>query len=778
MRALPTRRVLLYLQLIAVPLLCLAFLFCVSGGGGGPQLPSVLAMQPGRPTPKPTSKPSQPTPTPTPLLPTPTVPTPTPTRRPPTSTPTATYTPTPTPTPTNTPDVFATLVARPPEPTPAPEIASASGSLELTFAQLGYGIVELNRSRPTQRYVVDLPGSFEIAPQGSELLLTVHYFVEAPDESVSLEINGSAVHTAVLDQTELISRTLRISIPQGRLQVGHNELALDLVTEASCETGGSIANVWVDDASMLRLQYSLSPYAPDLSRYPYPFVEESVLRLPTAIVLPDRPTAGELSAALTIAAGLGQGSGGRIQLAVIRAGDFDPGIHGGYHLIVIGQGESNALLAELALPPEVGAAGAGKGVAAMMISPWDARRLVLVVRAPDADGLWKAATALLGEVQSLPAETTVATFGQATTAGSKRTQASWPGVTLASLGYDDAAFYGSKLQGFSVDLTLPLGWPLEAPGVLALRFTHAAGLDPDQSVLRVRLNGEPVGSAALSEDNASGGQVGISLPRGTLLPGRNRLEIAAELRLPGSPQAECAYLDDEQLWAVVDAGSGLYLTDSVASRKRNLGDFPYPFSRTFEPNPTLLVLPDGPSQAVLGHAFQLAVRLGSPVLTGHATFRAAYASEASSQLGRGQHVIVLGTLSSNLFSQEFGSRLPRWSGRDGTVMIDGTPVALTEDRDLGLLEINDSPWNAAYGLLTISGTTDEGLGLAVQGLLARTELVEADVAVIEPDPLQDTGQPRGIIIHASDTRPAAPIPEGTAVEDPQLQARLAEQWWK
>ncbi|MFN2154900.1 MAG: hypothetical protein ACK2UX_06665, partial [Anaerolineae bacterium] len=72
MRALPIRRVLSCLQWIAVPLLCLAFLLCMSGDGGGPQLPSVLAMQPPR-TPKPTSKPSQPTPTPTLVPPTPTV---------------------------------------------------------------------------------------------------------------------------------------------------------------------------------------------------------------------------------------------------------------------------------------------------------------------------------------------------------------------------------------------------------------------------------------------------------------------------------------------------------------------------------------------------------------------------------------------------------------------------------------------------------------------------------------------------------------------------------
>ena len=779
MRALPIRRVLSCLQWIAVPLLCLAFLLCMSGDGGGPQLPSVLAMQPPR-TPKPTSKPSQPTSTPTLVPAAPTVPTPTPTRAPPTSTPTATYTPTPTPTPTNTPDVLATLVARPPEPTAVPEIAPASGSIELTLAQLGYGIVELNRSQPTQRYALDLPGRFEIAPQGSELLLAVHYYVTAPDESVSLEVelNGVSVHTTVLAQPDLTSRTLRIPVPEGLLQVGRNQLILYLRTEASCEVGGSIANVWIDDTSALDLQYSLGLYAPDLSRYPYPFVEESVLHIPTAIVLPDRPTSAELSAALTIAAGLGQASGGRIPLAILRARDFDPGVHGSYHLIVLGQGEDNALFAELALPPEAEAAVAGQGVDAVVLSPWDAGRLVLAVRAPDADGLSKAAAALLGEVQSLPVETAVATLSQAPVTASERAPAPWPGVTLASLGLSDLAFYGSKLQNLGVGLTLPLGWPLEEPGLLVLRFTHAEGLDPDQSVLTVRLNGELAGSVTLTEDNAFGGRVGISLPRGVLLPGRNRLEIAADLRLPGAPQAECASLDDKELWAMVDADSELNVTDSVAGSEKSLSRFPYPFSRTFEPNPTLFVLPDEPSQVVLDHALDLAVHLGAPVLTGHATCRVAYASEATSQLGRGQHVILLGTLSGNLFRQEFGTRLPRWLQPNGTVIIDGVSVTLSEERDLGVLQIDGSPWNTAYGLLTIAGTTDQGLGLALQGLLTQPGLLEGNLAVVEAGPLPDAGHSQEIVVRISSARPAVATPEATVVEDPDLQARLAEQWWK
>jgi hypothetical protein len=351
-------------------------------------------------------------------------------------------------------------------------------------------------------------------------------------------------------------------------------------------------------------------------------------------------------------------------------------------------------------------------------------------------------------------------------------------VTLASLGYDDAVFVGTKLQGLNVELTVPLGWPLAEPSLFVLRFTHAGGLDPNRSALRVRLNGEPVGSTALREDNASGGQVGVLLPAGVLVPGRNRLEVEIEMSLPGVGRAECARLEDEQLWAVIDSESEVLLPDSVASLERSLSDFPYPFSRTFEPNPTSFLLPDGPNQAVLMHAVRLAARLGSPIVNGHATFRAATASDATSRLGRGQHLILLGTLSDDLFWQAFGSHLSRWMERDGMVIVGGTTVQLSQDRDLGILETIDSPWNEAYGLLAIAGTTDEGLGLAVQALLGHGASLEGDMAVVELDPAYPAEESSHVIIHAADTRPLAVVPERTVAVAPDVQARLAERWWK
>jgi hypothetical protein len=248
--------------------------------------------------------------------------------------------------------------------------------------------------------------------------------------------------------------------------------------------------------------------------------------------------------------------------------------------------------------------------------------------------------------------------------------------------------------------------------------------------------------------------------------------------LPDADRAECAHLEDEQLWVVIDSESEVLLPDSVASRERSLRDFPYPFSRTFEPNPTLFVLPDEPSQAVLVHAVRLAARLGSPIVNGHAACQAATASEATSRLGRGQHLILLGTLSDSPFGQAMGPYLPRWMEPEGTIIVGGTTVQLGPNRDLGILAVIDSPWNEAYGLLVIVGTTDEGLRLAVQALLGHAASLEGDVAVVEPDPAHPAEEPRRVIIHAADTRPPAVVPEGTVAVDPGVRARLAERWWK
>ena len=69
--------------------------------------------------------------------------------------------------------------------------------------------------------------------------------------------------------------------------------------------------------------------------------------------------------------------------------------------------------------------------------------------------------------------------------------------TLASLGGGDETFYGTRQQERTYSFTLPPGWKLTGPSVLTLRFSHASTLDPEQSVIDVRLNDQPVGSTFL-----------------------------------------------------------------------------------------------------------------------------------------------------------------------------------------------------------------------------------------------------------------------------------------
>ena len=117
-----------------------------------------------------------------------------------------------------------------------------------------------------------------------------------------------------------------------------------LETSATCEDPGDIVNVSIDERSALRFGYQPVPYPADLALYPLPFAQQGLVRIPTTIILPDEPTAGDLSAAATIAAGLGQGSGGAIDLRAILAHDFDLALHGEHHLILIGKPGTNAMI--------------------------------------------------------------------------------------------------------------------------------------------------------------------------------------------------------------------------------------------------------------------------------------------------------------------------------------------------------------------------------------------------------------------------------------------------
>jgi hypothetical protein len=663
----------------------------------------------------------------------------------------------------------------------------------------------LSRDAPDHQYSVDLPGNFQISRTGNYLDLITNHFPQAPDKPTALEveINGRLLYSFALTETNAISNKVHIDLPPDLLHTGFNSIAVHLDTSATCEEAGAIVNVVINENSALRFGYQQVSYPADLSLYPLPFAETSLLPVPVTLILPDRPSAQDIAAAMTIAAGLGRNSGGEIDLQAIQARDFDPDIHQHHHLIVIGQPDDNALLRKLEPPLAIDdtVLEPGQGILETFISPWNEFRLALVVAGLDEKGVSRASHTLNQEASRSGMRSPTAIVTQFRSPdkieGPPMGTILPTTMTLTALGYGDQTAYGAAPQSFGYDFQLPRGWQPEGSPRLVLRFAHAVILDPVGSVLNVRLNDRPIGSTFLDESNASKGELALSLPERLLQTGSNRLEIGVEMNLPGSDR--CQALTDERAWTLISSESDLFVPYRVAALAPDLSSFPHPFSQASGLDKTLFAPPNPPDKVMINDLIRLAVQLGVPSATDYFPVRVVYAAEGTwtndvQGPWEDHHVILLGRPTANAILGELNAYLPQpfVDGSDVLAPLAIESVAFRPDpnRDLGVVQTIYSPWNRRYALLAVSGTSDEGVHLAVQSLLEPIHHLEGNLAFIEPALSSISGGLGQISTYSIDVQSPAPI-EGQATPeagDPgqetskdtaptSIQILLAERWW-
>lgn len=683
------------------------------------------------------------------------------------------------PVPTSTP----TQVTAPDELSPEVPLAQR---LVLTFEQLGYGTTHLNREDNARWHRMYLPGNFQVLPEGNYLDLVTYHLPEIPDRLAVLkvELNQHLLYTVPLTGSNAVSNTVRVNLPDGGLQPGANFIRIALDTSATCEDPGAIVDAFVDLSSVISFGYQQNPYPTDLSRYPFPFVEQSLLDIPVTLVLPDDPTSDDLAMAATVAAGLGQMSGGSIDLTAVVGSELVPSVRGDSHLIVIGRPQSNGLLNDLQLPLPIDdtTLEAGQGVLEEIVSPWNPFRLVLVVSGLDDEAVFRASNALNRETHFLGMRGPIAVIDQLRPLSPKLAAPRTPSMTLASLGYEDQVMYGARVQGHAFEFTLPLGWQLEALPFFVLKFSHADIIDPDASAMDVALNGVPVGSTLLDADNADAGELTLSLPKHLLKSGQNRLQVGVEMNFLPESRDKCIDLDDERAWTVVSSESEIFLPYSAIDLPLDLGLFPYPFSH-FGLYQTLFVLPDLPSSEIASDMIRLAVLLGSPSHTDYILPQVAYASEVGEQVRENHHLILLGRPTENAVLRAANAYLPQPFVPDSDILeplvVDSVAFVPDSERHAGLLQLIVSPWAEEYSLLAVTGTTDDGIRLAVQTLLELPKSLEGNLAVVEPALLPE--EPNQVSTYAIDTRSPATISEdeskSNAIFDGNL-VLLAERWWK
>jgi hypothetical protein len=291
--------------------------------------------------------------------------------------------------------------------------------------------------------------------------------------------------------------------------------------------------------------------------------------------------------------------------------------------------------------------------------------------------------------------------------------------TFKDLGYDVATLAGLGKSEFVVDFYVAPGMIADNGAYLDLVFNNSALLSFERSGLNVSLNGNLIGSLRFSDETAGTATQRIMISPSLVLPGSNQLRIQAELAAP----TNCSLADSTNLWASIMPESSLYLPLIPApvnfNSVQNLNVYPYPFVNIPTLSNTAFILAqDNP--ASWATASEIAFELGDRVRGAVIDLAVAFDNAVPEEMRSSQDLIVVGLPSELTLISELKDTLPApFEEGENIPVVDNQQVSyrFPPDTSIGYLQLLASPWNPSHTILTVVGSTNDGVQMAGNALI-------------------------------------------------------------
>ncbi|GAP14498.1 bacterial cellulose synthase subunit [Longilinea arvoryzae] len=671
-------------------------------------------------------------------------------------------------------NVFAQTGVQP-TATPSAETQTAvQNENTYAFRDLGYSDQILNGPYDYIRYRFSLPNTWALTGATSVQLkiknvmtsttLSDTALATATGATLDISFNSKWVTTLVLDWVG--ERSVTVPIPAEVLSSPTGQYSLSIYLDAGidCEFEHQ-TTVVISADSTIDLRHTIVDQAIDLTQFPRPLYQPNRLVVktnslstpgvtPAVLVTPDKPSVGELQAALTISAGLAHLTGGMLPVSVVPVSALTEAQRANSHLVFVGKGSGFATLSGIALPAafngaKFNAPGAQPedGVIQAVVSPWNAMNVLMVISSETDAGLIKAAQALSTGTLQTGNRSDLAVVSQITP--DQGAEAVPVDRTLAELGYASIQMGGMKynpVDYMDISFYVPAGQTIDGEAYVDVVFTNSSLLNMDQSGLSVLLNGHTIGGIGYTKESSEKVTTQrVVIPGFLLLPGTNLLTIEAN----NHPLTYCSDLMYQNAWTTVFDQTLIHLPLTPATAQIVEYATLANLTSTFTTSPNLdtlafVVAPD--SSAAVDAAAKIAYQLGAHMNGDMVEFNAAYADQIDADYRQDRDLVLVGKASQIPLLAELADQLPA-SFADGSNVaqesIFRVVYRLPEDTSIGYLELTASPWGKGRNILAVLGSTDAGL-LDSSGAVSVSELsskLGGDFAVV-----------RGEQILTSDTR--------------------------
>lgn len=629
-----------------------------------------------------------------------------------------------------------------------------------TFGQLGYAEKVMISPYDSLQILFGVPSHWALIP-GTELTLRFNYasnqVISAvdglggiPGGTLRVSFNGVTLKTILLTANGDFVET--ISIPSDALTAnsvdGRHRISFLFDSRFNCDDTSANASLIISAASSIDLNHEIVPITPDLTIFPRPIYQpDSIIPSLTTIIIPDNPSEAEMRAALTVSAGLGALTNGRLQYRMVSAAQVSEAQKSDSSIILVGLPKSLPVLQDVTVPyPLQNDAWAlagmepDDGLVQMALSPWNQNNVALVVSGNSEAGLVKAAQAISAGNLVPAGRPDVSVISAVNPLSVSDTIPQ--DQTLFSLGYENRSlggFEGTYLSYFfpaSAEQVLSIG------GYIDFVSSHTNLLDFERSGITVYLNRTFVGSIKFTGDVDQVTTTRLNLLPGTIRRGNNLLEIYSDL----VPIYDCYSPDLSSSTVVVSGLTNIHLPVTGQQIQLNtllkLNDYPSIFmtDRNLSDLGFVVAQNDPTGWEV---ASKLAFDIGAAASIPIANLEVSYGDSVPAPVRDERSLILVGRASKMPILAELNDKLPApfAPGSDEATQ----PALLVNYRllpgiSVGYLQLIQSPWNAANNILVVAGNTDAGLPMAGEKL-ARPEFssqLNGNFAVLYADQILTT----------------------------------------
>ncbi len=626
--------------------------------------------------------------------------------------------------------------------------------VSVTFAEMGFEGRTFEGPYSMAGFGFYLPDEWQLQPGSS---INLKYTVRMPDGE-----KKKAVSTGVysymfvhMNYTQLAYIPLKASgdyelkIPISLwvappLANGSNEIEFVFKNDFACRYDNGIS-VYIKPESTINIKPFLRPTAPKLTALPRPFFYENnvITNFHTTMVVPEKPTAGELQAAMAVAAGLGSMADDTADLSLVTEKNLTDTIKKNDHLIFVGKSLSLPVLRQLTLltplDPNKGflseSIGKTDGVIQINNSPWNPARAALIISGETDEAVIKAGQSLrtrvvtewgyygLAIVKKLPVTAPAAPTPTPDPAAAAYDK------TFKDLGYQDAVVSG--IGSFSLDYYFNFfeNQPVGKGAYVDFSLTPSAGINLQDSLIYVNLNENPVGNIFPIQSTQVKQTERIEIPASQIRPGKNHLQISLSLNADNLCDNAINNYGNlrRNMWKMTIHNDSLIHIpygigeegDENISFKAGLGQ--YSAELAYDPSMDNLAFILPPAEpAAWEAAARVAFRLGN--------------RSKNLKVEKGPVLLHLflqdGDLTgANMYDVVYAGKKPEIDMASGgpATDIDAVPAIRSYNSPItyrmlpgvsvGRVELSDSTWSAEHRMLSISGSDDRGLKLAADALI-------------------------------------------------------------